>query len=1030
MFCRKCGKKLPDDSIFCDGCGEKIIFDSDKEENSKKEKKESEHTNENTVANNKKTQPIKSEIPPMNDNALSFKICGNTMNFSSNMLEYGKINKRFFGEAHKQRDKMMKFCNENLHNMGDIFSKGIDKMVDLIDDSMDLGYYVLGDYGIHDYMPIYLHDVAGELIYPTKEINELMKLGGEISKNLHEIADRRMQQCARKVKWLGGGSGLSGAIKGALISGSLNVLSDVAAGIRKDYYDKKDQKMLDDITDKTLIEASIYMADAVEHYYANMRFIVEDILVYHKKLGSIDFNTRNIEDLLEVIGKPTGDKVYRAIGLLCDGIRINPFNEDYYASIYALAEMYTDKKTVIEMVNYWGLNYVFSNHRNIVDKKEFDDLVRASEKTPREVEGKIKNLSILHKDNPSISVEREITRLQELLKKLIAQEEAKKLLEERIRFIKLDIDTVKRAIQEDENYSLVDKCIEKGNYRELVSLATSGNAYAQERLTNTVIREFDKRAANSKEEYGRVAPGIIYNVIQDFGISTMDDPFGSYLCRLLYLKFYFCDKLGPQKDIKNKDMRFKKYVKRYEDAKYRILSMFGSKQVKDEFGLLEKFQPEELESYKVDLLYDMHRGASKLLFDNDDDPNIKYVAYVIQRAIMKNFDVSKDERTFSKLSIPKKHIEFIDNMIQYPYLEKKITDPLVIYKGLSANEAIEKIILEYLTSKSIESEVSPEMIEFLQVPSDEKILFGYDRTLFSKGKNSLIITVEGIYDRRNEKQSVRFFDWADLSNYERVYAKNDNVYVDEIRLFDNYCKISDDSDEFAEVIDAIQKLLKSDVNKIRKHVVDEQNTNMWTEKKDIPPEVTEKDRTRGKLAIIIAIILATIATAIFSGPVSEPEKKVFFINEIFFVGFAIWILTFGNVYAGIGRVRESSFGIILYWLTSISVFIMYLKIQNVILSFKHPLLISIVSCIAFFILSAFAYSKEKQHFLLKYFQLEFLSLGMAAIMLGIIVICDLIFVRFLGWYGVIGLLTGIANILCFICVLVSVIAIKEHSDME
>ena len=37
MFCRKCGKKILDDSVFCPGCGEKVMPEDRPESDSPKE---------------------------------------------------------------------------------------------------------------------------------------------------------------------------------------------------------------------------------------------------------------------------------------------------------------------------------------------------------------------------------------------------------------------------------------------------------------------------------------------------------------------------------------------------------------------------------------------------------------------------------------------------------------------------------------------------------------------------------------------------------------------------------------------------------------------------------------------------------------------------------------------------------------------------------------------------------------------------------------------------------------------------------
>ena len=219
MFCSNCGKRIVDDSKFCMYCGSRITYlDAMPTELSS-------ISTEKACNFSNNSEPEKEYV--------FFPIHGTTLKFDASINEFTLLRKNFLTAFFEQDSVVQqRFSKQRINNLDDyldIFSEYGTQMLDwLYDRSIDLllskGIYnITKNHIIEQYVP---NNSTFMREYESFEEKYISVIASE-----QELAEYRRIKKASRGKWVGGGFGIKGAVKGAVTAGALNLGASVLHGI-------------------------------------------------------------------------------------------------------------------------------------------------------------------------------------------------------------------------------------------------------------------------------------------------------------------------------------------------------------------------------------------------------------------------------------------------------------------------------------------------------------------------------------------------------------------------------------------------------------------------------------------------------------------------------------------------------------------------------------------------------------------------------------------------------------------------------
>lgn len=230
MYCANCGKKMSDNESKCKNCG--YILEVKKENfQSNQESKNKEDCLEITNTNTESISIINQ------DTCKKFPLLGQTVTIGNDLKERADIDYIFRTKAcelaqqlSQEYDKTYKKDETFIEN---IYSSGIKKMLVFISEIhtyfIELQIYQIDESMIKDRCTPFIENIYN---VPFEDISNKVE-DIMLSANI-EIDNTNFRKNSRG-RWIGGGFGVSGALKGAAIAGGFNAVSgalhSVTAGI-------------------------------------------------------------------------------------------------------------------------------------------------------------------------------------------------------------------------------------------------------------------------------------------------------------------------------------------------------------------------------------------------------------------------------------------------------------------------------------------------------------------------------------------------------------------------------------------------------------------------------------------------------------------------------------------------------------------------------------------------------------------------------------------------------------------------------
>lgn len=539
MFCFKCGKEIEDFMRFCPGCGvsldamshiinERSDEESNKEENNKeRSNKEENSKEESNKEGNNKEENNKEDVAIITDDVIEYSNEGNflyqknVISFSEQEILYNKIRVKYHGLArviaYNYQKKYKEFNGaDRFLKEGNAIAMGyIDKLLDeVVSMAIDLGIYDISkETLINDYGKYFLSPWLDA--YESIEEKYMALDATEEEMNRYRTARRQ-----NRGKFVGGGFGIQGALKGAAKAGALNMATGAAHGLfniagsitssiikssKKSniYNDKKTLNCLRD----GLFNSVIALADVCSDCFG---------------IEIPEYNDNKIINLLSNIDKIPNEK--RA-EILSDCIKLNPYNENVY---YEAIRNFGDPDGEIDYIaGYFGLDIEVSDFKQAMVYYKFAKDVKNAKKDYKNVDKIKNNILDLFK---YLGVKDDVYSDNELYNEIIGIEERAQEFEAVI----------------IDNYEEIDKELNGGNINFVWEQIKLGNVYAEYAMEKYYTDIVCKTNIDKHSTFGLMEKIKDVQVMANGGLI-----YAKYLIAYLLYKTYDKDSIERTKAIED-----------------------------------------------------------------------------------------------------------------------------------------------------------------------------------------------------------------------------------------------------------------------------------------------------------------------------------------------------------------------------------------------------------------------------------------------------------------------------------------------
>lgn len=289
-----------------------------------------------------------------------FSFYGTTIPFDSDLISYNELrlkyenyaleSTRIFSEKYKKKLKSL----DDIHNYAD-------------DIAGELIYECIQNHAIKDVLELDVFDVTVEQLLEMYIENnycvwedaftEIDEKYLEIVLEKQQMEEYRRSRKDCRGKWIGGGFGFGGAIKGALQAGAINMATGAAHslvnGIGSIGTSIKASSQKDKIYNDKNTFASL--REGLYNSILNLHYLIIEIANQHDidsiKICISDEDENNSDSIMENLKRYDVDEDKR-ISLLRQAIYSNPYNEEAY--VYALDVLGDANGEIEKIANYFG----------------------------------------------------------------------------------------------------------------------------------------------------------------------------------------------------------------------------------------------------------------------------------------------------------------------------------------------------------------------------------------------------------------------------------------------------------------------------------------------------------------------------------------------------------------------------------------------------------------------------------------------------------------------------------------------------
>lgn len=335
--------------------------------------------------------------------------------------------------------------------------------------TLKYGVSVLIKNGINHIDVSTLTELSFKDIDYSRYIEPFVEYANQIQQIASQINNYRDLQRMGRGNWSGGGFGLSGAIKGAMMAGALNAGTSIFRGIGDSVTNSKDRSKISKIKRQIFEDPKTLetLCNGVYYCCYGVFFGVRDILQGYQLIPQIGFEIKNtnarFNNILAQYKEKNIDGRNALKGML-ECLSDYPYEPRFYTELYLLAD--DKKRELLSIAEYFGLKEEYLDNITKIDLNYLNSLRPTDKNTVEDIDKKISHLEPLKQSNPRISIDevrKELNNHKENLENALKnQSETTDLLNKG--------KVVRKPI---------DEALEAGNLEFVWEVIDNGSAYAE-----------------------------------------------------------------------------------------------------------------------------------------------------------------------------------------------------------------------------------------------------------------------------------------------------------------------------------------------------------------------------------------------------------------------------------------------------------------------------------------------------------------------------------------------------------------------
>ena len=323
MFCANCGEKLLEHMIFCPQCGERIICPNER------------GLNKNEFC---------SAVIPTHINKVKqttdFNVLNHNITLADSRVNYNKIRKTFCELADSCVHTFGELYKKNL-SLKDVIRNAPQDALEAMQPAVDecIRYLISNDFYTIDADMFY-----DRYIYPQEKWSDAFQTISD--KYAEIILDKEQQAIYRKKcrenrgRWVGGGFGVQGAVKGAITAGAMNMVEGAGYAILNGISGIISSVATDSKLDKIFKDSNTFYTLAEGVYDTVYAMHISLLNCIYEGTGDASLLEGSISDkatqtaLVIMNNLPLISDVSKKEVALVEIFQLDPYLEEWYAYVY------------------------------------------------------------------------------------------------------------------------------------------------------------------------------------------------------------------------------------------------------------------------------------------------------------------------------------------------------------------------------------------------------------------------------------------------------------------------------------------------------------------------------------------------------------------------------------------------------------------------------------------------------------------------------------------------------------------------
>lgn len=345
MFCYNCGTKLIENAKFCIGCGIKL----------------------------QNTEVVQAVSDKKNYVQKEFIVKGISIRFSNVACDRIKVQAVFEISANYIKSQYSNYYIQNIKNYDSAYSVAFETYMKYLLAQIEHGHKYLLEYGVDCYDSDYFREYFLQKYDLEYSLKDYILAREEVEKVIEQIISMRGLQRSSRSQWSGGGLGFSGAIKGAIQAGMLNIATNTIRSMGDSLTDLRDKEKINQMKEKIfhsklpykVLVNSLYDACCELGNVVYSILVKEGILEFHEWWSSQKLNGK-MNNTMELYMEGKYDSK-TAIKVFCECIENYPYHMHLYRNIYIIAK--DTYEEIMDIADFIGCTENINTWMEIVDSQ-------------------------------------------------------------------------------------------------------------------------------------------------------------------------------------------------------------------------------------------------------------------------------------------------------------------------------------------------------------------------------------------------------------------------------------------------------------------------------------------------------------------------------------------------------------------------------------------------------------------------------------------------------------------------------------